>query len=104
MQDKVPADKTDLRKYQAGTVVIRKGGVEGFILAVDSTNITYPVRVRFPDYEDTYTSTGKRHIGHNGPTDVEYVLEFKVVEVPKPKQDPHLDSRDFFVKTLGGIL
>ena len=103
MHDKVPARMTDMRKYPIGTVVIRRGDTEkGFILSVDKTNISFPVRVRFPDGEETYTPSGKVHMGSICSRDIEYVLEFTVVEVPKPKQDPHLDSLDFFRSRLWG--
>jgi hypothetical protein len=101
---KIPIHQTDLRKHPTGTVVTRGDGIEGFILSIDPNSISYPVKIQFPDMDETYTPSGKLHIGSVSQRDIAYVSEATVVEVPKAKQDPHLDSRDFFVKTLGGIL
>jgi hypothetical protein len=101
---KIPIHQTDLRKHPTGTVVTRGDGVDGFILSVNPDSISYPVRIQFPDTDDTYTAGGRLHIGVSSLRDIAYVSDGAVHTSPKPKQDPHLDARDFFVKTLGGIL
>jgi hypothetical protein len=99
---KIPMHQTDLRKHPTGTVVHRGDGTEGFIVSIDPNSISYPVKIQFPDLEETYTPSGKLHIGSVSQRDIAFVLEATVVEVPKAKQDPHLDAVDYFRSRLWG--
>lgn len=92
----------DLRKYPVGTQVRRRDGEVGTVVSFDGS-ASYPVRIQWNDYVETYTASGLLHIGCTSMRDVADVVSEKPKEavIPVYKQDPRLDSRDYFTKKMG---
>jgi len=95
-----------MNKVRTGTRVKRVDGVLGEVVHVSFGGADmYPVTVKFPDGQNTYTREGCLYANGACMLDLVDVIGDKVEgardDEPKYKQDPYLDSLEYFRKKMG---
>ena len=89
-----------------GDVVRLRGGLEGEVRSVDLDNSAYPICVRMASsQEHTFTPDGKFQNGRTSELDIVDIVHRGYGRPSYVSIDcPELDSRDYFVKRMGGIV